>query len=270
MPNKQPKIADMLSSALLIVVILILVGCSIVFIKGQIDANRAIVDAGKAINASLNAGGSSQTVVDYTAAITYMEAAQQTYSENSVMKITSLIYALLSSVILGYGAKVLRLGTSDKQELCKELLEKTAQQFNESSNQMLLQQNDIYIAVTTCETVAQLALLLRSYFDLIKNNGNGSPVTANSDIAERLQIELTYSLKQFEDFLACSENNENKLTKDQLEMIKRSWGQTKRAITEYVFPSNGASNSCLEAFFGKYDQKAVADLVEQIERLMVV
>lgn len=267
MLQKQLTFTTMLSNLLVIIIAVALIISTKIFLEGQIAANRAIVDAGTAILNSVSSNNSTQTSVvstDYSAAIAYLEAAQQTYSENSVIKITSLIYALSSSIILGYGAKMLRLGAIDKQELCTELLEKTAEQFNKSSDKILQHQNNVYTAIISCENAAQLALLLLSHFELT----NSLTTVVNSDIEDRLQVELTRSLQQFRDFLEYSQQNKNgnELTEDQLKMINQSWSQAKRAVNEYVFPKVKNAISCLERSFGKYDQKAIEDLVKEIEK----
>lgn len=268
MSNKQLIFANLLSGLLTLIAAIVLVGCTWTFIRGQMDANRAIVDAGKAVIAATTSNDSAQSLVDYSAAIAYLEAAQQAYSENSVIKVISLIYTLSSSIILGYGAKMLRLGASDKQELCEELLEKTQQQFNESSDQILRQQNDVYAAVTTCENVAHLSLLLLSYFDLTSTGRKSTPATeAVTDTTERLQIELTRSLSRFRDFLVNSKDNLGliKLTQDQLAMLRHSWEQTQKSVNEYILPKKNGEKSCLESHFGEYDQIALEELVKEIK-----
>lgn len=263
MSQKQSLFASALSNLLVVVIAIALIACTGIFIKGQIEANRAIVDAGTAVLNSVNSNNSAQNVVEYNAAISYLEAAQQAYSENSVIKVISIIYALSSSIILGYGAKMLRLGASDKQELCKELLEKTADQFNKSSDEILRHQNNVYTAVVSIENAGQLALLLISHFELTNN----LTASVSSDIEDRLQVELTRSLQQFRDFLEQSEMNRagNRLTEDQLEMLDQSWAHSQRAISEYIYPKTRNTNSCLEQAFGKYDQIAVGGIVKEIE-----
>ena len=270
MSNKQLFLANILSTLLVIIITIVLITCSWFFIKGQLDANRAIADAGKAIIfATTSDDNPAQAAVDYASAITYLEAAQQTYSENSILKITSLIYALSSSIILGYGAKMLRLGASDKQELCNELLDKTAQQFKKSSDQILRQQNRVYTAVTTCENAAHISLLLQSHFELTNKKESNLTTATTSDATARLQTELLRSLQQFRDFLDYSKNNnEAELTTDQKEMLRHTWLQAQNAITEYVHPKEGSSKSGIEVYFGKYDQCAALNFVKEIEKLL--
>lgn len=267
MSKKQSAFSNFLSNLLVIIIAIILVVCSITFINGQMDANNAIVAAGEAVLNAVSSDTPIQTTVDYDAAIAYLEAAQQVYSENSVIKITSLIYALSSAIILGYGSKMLRLGASDKEELCKELLEKTEDQFNIASEKILQQQNDVYTAVTFCENATLLALLLTSHFELISSQ----PVTTRSDIEDRLEVELTRSLQQFRTFLLHSRRNKNdiRFTKEQLEMVNKAWAQAQRAVSEYIYPKEENSISCLERSFGKYDQKTIGDIIEEIEKILM-
>lgn len=266
MPEKQKVFINILSNSLIIIVAIVLMGCTWLFVRGQIDANRAITDAGKAVIAAVDSSTSGQKAVDYAAAITYLEAAQQAYSENSMIKIASLIYALSSSVILGYGAKVLRLGASDKQELCNELLEKTAQQFSKSSDQMLRQQNDVYAAVTSCENAAHLSLLLLSYFELISSKKYEKPITAATDATNRLQVEFIRSLSRFQGFLNYFKESSNKmrLTQDQLEMLKRTWEQAERSIDEYACVEKDVDDYLIKNF-GEEDKDVVSKIVKSIK-----
>lgn len=158
---------------------------------------------------------------------------------------------------------MLRLGASDKKELCEELLEKTENQFNKSSNAILRHHTNVYTAVISCENVAQLSFLLVSYFA----QSNGS-VTRNSDIEDRLEVELLRSLQQFGDFLLYCREKENRklLTEHQLETIFQSWGKTKRSINEYIGPMTNGQNSVFQSVFGKYDYEAVKNLVQTIEK----
>lgn len=266
MPQKQNILTTILSNLLIIIIAIALISCTVVFIKGQVDANHAIIDAGKAVLDSITSDSPIQAEIDYSAAISYLEAAQQAYTENSVIKIISLIYAVSSSIILGYGAKMLRLGASDKQELCEELLQKTEQQFSKVSDQILRHQNHVYTTVIACDNATQLSLLLISHFEL----SNNPSTTISSDIVGRLQVELMRSLQQCRNFLNYFKGKKdgNRLTKDQLDLINQSWAQTKRAIQEYICPQTGNNTSCLEKNFGKYDQKAAEDLVKEIKALL--
>lgn len=266
MTQKQQNLANWLSNLFVFVIIIVLVVCTWTFIKGQVDANNAVIAAGTAVLNSVSSDASIQTTVDFQAAIAYLEAAQQTYSENSIIKITSLIYVLSSSIILGYGAKMLRLGASDKEELCKELLLKTEKQFNSSSERILKQQNDVYTAVTVCENAALLALLLTSHFELTSNQ---VPST-RSDIEDRLEVELTRSLQQFKLFLKYSYKNKDEIifTKEQTELINKAWSQAQRSVCEYIYPKTANDISCLERSFGRYDQKTVSDILGEIRTYM--
>ena len=274
MSDKQKSCANILSSLLTIIVAIVLVGYTCFFIKGQFDANRAIVEAGQAVTAAVSSENPAQATVDYTAAITYLEAAQQAYSENSMAKITSLIYALSSTIILGYGAKMLRLGASDKETLCLELLEKAKQQFTVDSNQILKQQNDVYTAITACGNIAYLCFLLQSSVELNSAQDDDQHKSIRTDTMERLQIELNRSLQQFRDFLAVYTKgckNNLPLSKNHVEMIKQSWGQTDRAVIGYITPRSEDNHkiSYLGKNFGEIEQLAVDNLVQEIRHFIV-
>ena len=126
--------------------------------------------------------------------------------------------------------------------------------------------NDVYTAITHCENATLLALLLTSHFEL---NSNPS-VTTRSDIEDRLQVELIHSLQQLRDFLRYSHRNKKKVkfTREQLEMVNKAWAQTQRAVNEYIYPKTENAISCLENYFGKYDQKAIGDIVTGIKKYL--
>lgn len=265
---KQQQTANRLSTFLTVLVTVILFAFTALFAVGQINANRAIVDAGKSITQIMTSDNPAQRNIDYTAALSYLEAAQQAYSENSVVKITSLIYALSTTIILGYGTKILHLGASDKLELCQEILTKTEEQFTVISNQMLRQQNDLYTAMTACGNASHLCFLLQSNIELSKQLEHPADGTAGTVfISERLQIELMKSLQRFHDLLCTFQGSDGKTTLNsaQLEMLKQSWSQASKSIDGYRL-QNGTAPSLLEEAFGPFDQKAVDRLLGEIER----
>lgn len=268
MSSKQHSLTGILSNILIIIALCIFLVCTGLFFKGQFDANIAIVEAGKAISSAVASDNANQAAIDYTGAITYLEAAQQAYSENSVMKITSLIYTLATTVILGYGAKVLHLASSDKQELCEEILNKTENQLTMLANQRLQQQNDIYTAITACETASHLCFLLQSNIALseqLKSANGGTNVS--SQVAERFQIELNWALQRLLNFLISNQKDDSDLfeNKAHIEIITQSWNQAKKSIDEYIMPEGDNTSSCLGKVFGKYDQLAIERLVDEIQ-----
>lgn len=109
---------------------ILFVTCMIFFITGQLQANKSIQSAGEAVLKATNPQNNPQQEIDYTSALIYLQTAQQAYSENSMVRLTSVIYMLASTIILGYGAKLLRLGKEDKDNLINTLYEQTKKQLD--------------------------------------------------------------------------------------------------------------------------------------------
>lgn len=139
--KKVYDITFILSAVFIGVLSISFVICSVVVIYGQIQANNAIIDAGQAI-LSLNQQN-AQGSVDFTSALNYLESAQQQFSENSITKVTSFIYVLVSTIILGYATQLLQLGSQEKKNLVCELTQQTEEAINNKSKEAVteLKQN---------------------------------------------------------------------------------------------------------------------------------
>lgn len=261
MHSRQRKTVNFLSSILLLLIGAVFFGCAYFLITGQINANQALIEAGKAIVSSVSQSP-EQEKVDYTAAITFLEAAQQAYSDNNAIKITSLLYTLATTVILGYGTKILRLGASEKENLCEEILAMTKQQLLETTTQTLRQQTEIQKALATCENITYLCFLLRSHIGLAQRlcASSGNEIDELRPTMERLQIDLTQSLQQYRDFLAVyhREKGSGSLGQEQWKMIIQSWMQANKSVQGYV-------NSYLRETFGEFDQAAINRLVKEFQ-----
>lgn len=261
MINRQQRIANMLSNILTIIVAIVFLGSAYFFITGQISANHALVEAGEAVVKAVERSD-AQEAVDYAGAITYLEAAQQAYSDNNAIKITSLLYTLATTIILGYGAKILRLGATTKKELCEEILNMTEQQLEKNTTQMLQSQAELQTAITACENATHLCSLLRSHIGLsmqmneVDNNGK----VKLTPTMERFEVELTQSLQRFRDFLAVYQESGNNFLLGQggLVLIRQSWIQAERTIHSY-------SIDYLGKVFDSFDKSAIDRMVQEIQ-----
>lgn len=75
-------------------------------------------------NENSNREVNSADRLELSSAIAYLSKVQEVASNNNTTALLSLMYALISSLILSYGAKMLRLGENDKQKLSDEIKEK--------------------------------------------------------------------------------------------------------------------------------------------------
>lgn len=266
MINKQQRVANILSNILTIIVAIVFLGSAYFFITGQINANYALVEAGKAVVKAVEQSD-AQEAIDYAGAITYLEAAQQAYSDNNTIKITSLLYTLATTIILGYGAKILRLGAATKKELCEEILKMTEQQLEKTTTQMFQTQAEVQTAITACENATHLCFLLRSHIGLaiqmkeIDNNGK----VKLTPTMERFEIELTQSLQRFRDFLAVRQKSGNNglLGQGEVALIRQSWLQAEKSI-------DGYATSYLGEVFGPFDKSAIDRLVKEIQNIIKI
>lgn len=135
------KVTFILSAVFIVILSISFVICSCVVIIGQFQANKAIVEAGQAIISASQQN--AQSSIDFTSALNYLESAQQQFSENSITKVTSFIYVLVSTIILGYATQLLQLGSQEKKDLVNELTQQTEEAINKKSKDAvdLLQKN---------------------------------------------------------------------------------------------------------------------------------
>lgn len=239
MPAKQHRQFGVLSIIFIVIIVGSFLMCSICFLYGQHQANDALFRAGSAIETALSTDKSpAQSEVDYAGAITYLNAARQAYSENSIAKVISLIYALSTTIILGYAAKTLRLGASDKAELCDELLKKTEIQLEKDFPELLQQQNEAYVVVSLCRYIGLLSPLLQGYIESPKRDG---------EVKERLTIELTHILQRIASFV----DKDEKATERHVEMVKHAWQQALKSME-------------MITGLGEYDKLAIERLTEKI------
>ena len=104
-------------------------------------------------------GANISNRLELSSAIAYLSKIQEVASNNNTAALLSLIYALITSLILSYGAKLLRLGESDKQKLAEEIKEKCQEDLNCVKDQLLLQTHISNVIVATNATIVSFQTL---------------------------------------------------------------------------------------------------------------
>jgi len=179
----------------------------------------------------------SDRTAEYYAAITYLEAARQLYSENNSINVASLIYVLMSTIILAHGAKLLRISDKDKEEVINKVLSQTENAYDEKIEQqkegiqkyaddlltiettkmreMTNKQIEYMQACFSCVSSIQIIYLLRAKL------AKGIRVRLRDDeiaMFQRLHISLTNNLESFTTYFEANVNEEDKNMKALLNM----------------------------------------------------
>lgn len=275
MPNKTVyRVTFILSAVFVVVLSISFIICSCVVIYGQLQANKAIIDAGQAILSATQQN--AQSSVDFTSALNYLEFAQQQFSENSITKVTSFIYVLVSTIILGYATQLLHLGAQEKKDLVCELTQQTEEAINiksknavatltknaekaikekeadfslqieemrktfvqevSNSSALIAAQKIVHSITSSSKNVTQCCFFLESSLSLIEQFPNeGNSISANAiDMLERFQIELIHAIRDFRDIL-CFKNSQNiGLDSEQQKELRYIFSQLKKVINGYT------------------------------------
>lgn len=101
------------------------------------------------------------TPVEYSAAIAYIAKLQEVSSGNNASSILSLTYAVITTLILSYGTKVLRLGESDKKKLVQEISNDTRKEISSVESQLVVKKSigNVITAINSTTSLIQLLLL---------------------------------------------------------------------------------------------------------------
>lgn len=189
--KKRGSCGSFISSFFVVVIVVILLAAFGLMGYNQYITNTRIQDALDCIVSDYNeqgVAGSSDEENDHSSpedqqgagvsnrlelssAIAYLSKIQEVASNNNTAALLSLIYALITSLILSYGAKLLRLGESDKQKLAEEIKEKCQEDLNRVKDQLLLQTHISNVIVATNATIVsfqtlKIALLQNEQDDL--------------------------------------------------------------------------------------------------------
>lgn len=259
--QKNDSLLRTLSHWLICICAILFILCAVLFGYGQYRANQSILLAGEAV---LNATESnSQEQIDYTGAITYLEAAQHAYSENSMVRLTSIIYVLASTIILGYGAKMLRIGKDEKDELMQTLYNQMAEQLNSSASKHQTSIKEFYnktmqqlneqtvkhqesiekakeqvlknfdygsILLNSSGNALHLCLLFQSGLEMISLFSDEKHLNIHLSTVERVGIEIIHSLQLFSEYLDILNESALPLNKELKDMISRNLILLRRAF----------------------------------------
>ena len=278
------------------IILVILIGFSAILIVGQIHANQSITNAGRAIQEA--AAGSAGSAVEYRAAIEYMEAAQQAYSESGASKLISLIYTILATVILGYGAKMFLLSADEREKLVNEIIKKTDAQMKEAVtsaeeelkksvdsarqdfsefrkeldqyrgeirneiNQRFLLQEISLITASSCRNVANLSLLLQ--IRLVKS--------AEADNSPEEVVPLHRNLIAYLERLSGSldmwlkKDPDRTTSWEQRGALEETWKTAVFSLSGYLNPNGNIEESPCFRLFGQRDHSIIMKLYQEIDK----
>lgn len=231
--NKDVRLFHILSNLLIGIAVVLLMICTGFWIYGQYRANMAIRMAGEAIYGAATTENNLQYDIDYTGAITYLENAQQAYSKNSMVRLTSVIYMVASTIILGYGAKMLRLGADDKKELIAELFERTKQQLDsyrieyetsiaQAKGQILKDFNYESILLNSSGNALHLCLLLQSGLEMLPLIKKKHQRNEYINTLEHMQMEMVRSLQMFLNYMSELDGSNLPVDSNLRDMINRN------------------------------------------------
>lgn len=105
--------------------------------------------------------------IEYSSAIAYLSKIQEVSSSNNSSSLLALIYTVISSLVLTYGAKMLRLGENDKNKLIQEISEKSRNDISNVENPLIVKSSisNTITAVNSATSALQLV-----FFMLVDNN----------------------------------------------------------------------------------------------------
>ena len=109
--------------------------------------------------------------LELSTAIAYLSKIQEVTSNNNTTALLSLMYALISSLILSYGAKMLRLGENDKQKLSDEIKEKCQEDISCVNEQLQSQAYISNVIVASTSAIVSFQTLKIELLKKIKVHG---------------------------------------------------------------------------------------------------
>ena len=277
--ERRAKVSFGIEVGILLVLLISLLIYIAVFVKGQMNANRAIAEAAQILlEASQEKGSVSEEA--HRAAMEYLQASQQAYSESNATNMLSIIYALVTAVILGYGARMLRLNdeialkiqqseaqlvemkknvTVTEGRITRRMVDISKKQ-ERKFNKMQLDteadfkiHNDVYIATTSCRNAAHTCTLLQSHLVLLEERDDEIP-----DIVWNLHVDFVRSLTEFCDFMKRYSNFTDKTSN----ALEHSWNLAKLSLRSYIGLNGRAA---LVEQFAPDDLELLKDIYENIE-----
>lgn len=117
---------------------------------------------------------------EYSSAMAYLAKLQEVSSINNTSSLLALVYTILSSLILTYGAKMLRLGENDKEKLVQELTENSLERISNVETHMMVKSSIANAVVAINSTISLLQLFMQN----LSNNKQDLRETINSSLMD--------------------------------------------------------------------------------------
>ena len=143
--------------------------------------------------------------LELSSAISYLSKIQEVASNNNTTALLSLMYALISSLILSYGAKMLRLGENDKQKLSDEIKEKCQEDVSCVNEQL---QSQAYISNVIVASTSAIVSFQTLKIELLKKDQGAWEVSNKAflDSVNTLSQELEKLNTSRQQWSTCSPN----------------------------------------------------------------
>lgn len=110
-----------------------------------------------------NSTASPISLLEYSSAIAYLTKVQEVSSDNNSSTILALIYTIISSLILTYGAKMLRLGENDKAILIQEISQKSRDDISSVEKHIIVKSSMLNAVTAINSATSALQLLLITF-----------------------------------------------------------------------------------------------------------
>lgn len=249
MRHKRKPYRTWVENALLFILILSAIIYAGVFSIGQIYANKTILDLEQTLQQAVSDGNVS--LVEYDAAIKYMELSQQAYNASTTTNMTSILYGLVTAVILGYGVNMLQKLHSLKTEL-ETMSEQMTSRFD--------QQDEVYTATTSCHNAAHTCSLIQSYIAFLEQERRDISNIPDDNFIFDLEAYFIRSLEKFSYLVEKYSSKAFDLTKTTFNALDNSWGIAEKTIRTYlsnislyekVFGTEGGEQETIQMLYDK-------------------
>lgn len=161
---------------------------------------------------------------EYSSAMAYLAKLQEVSSINNTSSLLALVYTVLSSLILTYGAKMLRLGENDKEKLVQELTEKSLERISDVETHMLAKSAITNAVVTINSTTSLLQLLMQNLTNsdqTLVETINSSLMDSILDMCDQLHVtEKTIRKLRYKNADICSLECAMKLLEQSFDIYK--------------------------------------------------
>lgn len=161
---------------------------------------------------------------EYSSAMAYLAKLQEVSSVNNTSSLLALVYTVLSSLILTYGAKMLRLGENDKEKLVQELTEKSLERISDVETHMLAKSAITNAVVTINTTTSLLQLLMQNLTNsdqTLVETINSSLMDSILDMCDQLHVtEKTIRKLRYKNADICSLECAMKLLEQSFDIYK--------------------------------------------------